>query len=126
MLNVNLRQRALRYATRKITNSNPENEKEACWKQDSEQEMLTSNNSEECHIGSLYEVLFGLDATQMNVRHCESIYSWAIHQLVNSYDRLKSKFNSFAAKCLTERQKRECGSLTLIAPPLVLPCEEKA
>jgi hypothetical protein len=62
----------------------------------------------------------------MNVRHCESIYSWVIHQLVNSYDRLKSKFNSFAAKCLTERQKRECGSLTLIAPPLVLPCEEKA
>jgi hypothetical protein len=61
----------------------------------------------------------------MNARHCEAIYSWVISQLVNSYDRLKSKFNSFAAKCLTERQKRECGSLTLIAPPLILPCEEK-
>lgn len=61
MLNVNLRQRALRYATRKITKQNSETDKENYWKQDTDQEMTVSNNSDECHVGSLYSVLFGLD-----------------------------------------------------------------
>jgi len=40
--------------------------------------------------------------------------------LMNSYEKLKGKFNTFAAKCLSERQKRESG-LLLVAPPLSLP-----
>jgi len=42
---------------------------------------------------------------------------------VASYEKLKGKFNNFAAKCLSERQKRESG-LILIAPPLILPHEK--
>ncbi len=43
--------------------------------------------------------------------------------LVTSYEKLKGKFNSFAAKCLSERQKRESG-LILVAPPLILPTDK--
>ena len=39
--------------------------------------------------------------------------------LIASYDKLKGKFNSFAAKCLSEKQKRESGMI-LQAPPLLM------
>jgi hypothetical protein len=57
------------------------------------------------NTGSLIKVLFGKNHTsdQPNLRHLEMLYANMISQLVGSYDRLKSKFNSFAAKCLTER-----------------------
>jgi hypothetical protein len=43
--------------------------------------------------------------------------------LITSYEKLKGKFNTFAAKCLSERQKRESG-LILVAPPLLLPSDK--
>ena len=42
--------------------------------------------------------------------------------MINSYDKIKTKFNLYAAKCLSEKQKRECG-IALVAPALVLPHE---
>jgi len=45
--------------------------------------------------------------------------------LIASYDKLKGKFNSFAAKCLSEKQKRESGMI-LQAPPLLMPYEKEA
>lgn len=45
--------------------------------------------------------------------------------LMASYEKLKGKYNTFAAKCLSERQKRESG-LILVAPPLVLPSEKES
>ena len=48
------------------------------------------------------------------------IYNGYMQALISSYDKLKGKFNSFAAKCLSERQKRESG-LIFVAPPLVMP-----
>jgi len=44
--------------------------------------------------------------------------------LVNSYEKLKGKFNTFAAKCLSEKQKRESG-LILVAPPIILPNDKE-
>jgi hypothetical protein len=50
----------------------------------------------------------------------EKIYSGYMEALVSAYDKLKGRFNTFAAKCLSEKQKRESG-LLLVAPPLQLP-----
>ena len=44
--------------------------------------------------------------------------------LISSYDKLKTKFNSFAAKCLSDRQKRESG-LILVAPSLIMPSDKE-
>jgi len=55
----------------------------------------------------------------------EQLYNGFVKRLINSYDKLKTKFNTYAAKCLSERQKRECG-LALVAPALVLPHERSA
>jgi len=52
------------------------------------------------------------------------IYNGYMQTLIGSYEKLKGKFNNFAAKCLSERQKRESG-LILVAPPLVLPAEKE-
>lgn len=43
--------------------------------------------------------------------------------LIESYDRLKSKFNQFQTRCLTEKQKKECG-LAQVAPNLIMPREK--
>ena len=43
--------------------------------------------------------------------------------LVDTYERLKSKFNQFQTRCLSEKQKKQCG-INLVAPPLVLPQEK--
>ena len=45
-----------------------------------------------------------------------------MNKLIRSYDKLKGKYNQFAAKCLSEKQKRESG-LILVAPDLILPTE---
>ena len=50
----------------------------------------------------------------------DQIYNGYMQSLISSYDKLKGRFNTFAAKCLSERQKRESG-LLLVAPPLALP-----
>jgi len=42
--------------------------------------------------------------------------------MVSSYDKIKTKFNTYAAKCLSDKQKRECG-ISLVAPPIVMPHE---
>lgn len=50
----------------------------------------------------------------------DAIYNMYMNALIQSYDKLKGRFNTFAAKCLSEKQKRESG-LLLVAPPLSLP-----
>ena len=47
-----------------------------------------------------------------------------MNALIASYDKLKGKFNVFAAKCLSEKQKRESG-LILVAPPLIMPADKE-
>ena len=62
----------------------------------------------------------GAMARDANSIELEQLYNGFVKRLVNSYDKLKTKFNTYAAKCLSEKQKRECG-LALIAPALVMP-----
>ena len=38
-----------------------------------------------------------------------------MQSLVDSFDRLKSKYNQLQKRCLTERQKKDCGVM-LVAP----------
>ena len=64
----------------------------------------------------------GAVARDANSVELEQLYNGFLRRLVNSYDKLKTKFNTYAAKCLSEKQKRECG-LGLIAPALVMPYE---
>ena len=63
-------------------------------------------------------------ANDINTLEMEELYNGYIQQLVASYEKLKTKFNTYAAKCLSEKQKRECG-LTLIAPNLLLPYDKE-
>ena len=67
----------------------------------------------------------GAVARDANSAELEALYNNFLRRLVNSYDKLKTKFNTYAAKCLSDRQKRECG-LALIAPALVMPHEQAA
>ena len=52
----------------------------------------------------------------------DQIYNGYMHALVGAYDKLKGRFNTLAAKCLSEKQKRESG-LVLVAPPLQHPVD---
>ena len=63
-------------------------------------------------------------ANDINTLEMEELYNGYIQQLVASYEKLKTKFNTYAAKCLSEKQKRECG-LALIAPNLLLPYDRE-
>lgn len=56
-------------------------------------------------------------ASDLDADEVDKIYSGYMEALVGSYDKLKGRFNTFAAKCLSEKQKRESG-LLLVAPPL--------
>ena len=82
------------------------------------------SSSDEWKPSNIAEYLFsnerGVIADDINTQEIDSIYNGYMQTLINSYDRLKGKFNTFAAKCLSERQKRESG-LLLVAPPLSLP-----
>merc|ERR1712060_676910 len=73
---------------------------------------------------SVAEWLFSDDNGQMasdvNLHEMEELYNGYIQQLVSSYDKLKTKFNTYAAKCLSEKQKREYG-ISLVAPALLMP-----
>ena len=75
---------------------------------------------------SVAEWLFSDENGQMagdvNLHEMEELYNGYIQQMVSSYDKIKTKFNTYAAKCLSEKQKRECG-LSLVAPPIVMPHE---
>ena len=53
----------------------------------------------------------------------ENIYNSYVGQLVQSYDALKSKFSTYVAKCLSEKQRRDCG-MSLAAPAIVMPCDQ--
>jgi len=46
-----------------------------------------------------------------------------MQSLIDSYDRLKSKFNQFQTRCLSEKQKKESG-LMMAAPSLLMPQEK--
>lgn len=61
------------------------------------------------------EIAEDIDASEV-----DQIYNTYMQALTSSYDKLKGRFNTFAAKCLSEKQKRETG-LLLVAPPLSLP-----
>lgn len=52
----------------------------------------------------------------------ENIYNSFIGEMVKSYDNLKSKFSTYVAKCLSEKQRRDCG-MSLVAPAIVMPYE---
>ena len=83
---------------------------------------------EEWRPSNVAEYLFSNDrgeiADDIDTNEIEQIYNGYMQALVNSYDKLKGKFNTFAAKCLSEKQKRESG-LILVAPPLVLPGDKE-
>lgn len=59
----------------------------------------------------------------INSQEVNQIYLAYMQSLIDSYERLKSKFNQFLTRCLSEKQKKECGIL-LVAPPLVMPQEK--
>lgn len=59
-------------------------------------------------------------ACDIDASEADAIYGEYVAALNASYDKLKGRFNTFAAKCLSEKQKRESG-LLLVAPPLQLP-----
>lgn len=61
-------------------------------------------------------------AEDIDNEEIDEIYNGYMQTLICSYEKLKGKFNNFAAKCLSERQKRESG-LMLVAPPITLPGE---
>jgi hypothetical protein len=65
------------------------------------------------------EIADDIDSTEIDM-----IYNGYMQTLMGSYEKLKGKFNSFAAKCLSERQKRESG-LILVAPPLIIPTDKE-
>lgn len=46
-----------------------------------------------------------------------------MQSLVDSFDRLKSKYNQLQTRCLTDKQKKECGVM-LVAPQLLMPQEK--
>ena len=52
---------------------------------------------------------------QVEVSEAEIIYNGYLQRLISAYDRVKSKFNTYAVNCLTDRVKRECG-ISLVAP----------
>ena len=59
----------------------------------------------------------------LETHEIEALYNKNLQEFINSYDRVKQRFSTYAAKCLTEKQRRECG-LNLSAPALVLPYEQ--
>lgn len=56
---------------------------------------------------SAAEWIFGMEngavARDANSVELEQLYNGFIKRLVNSYDKLKTKFNTYATKCLSER-----------------------
>lgn len=76
---------------------------------------------------NIAEYLFSNDkgdiADDIDGKEIDQIYNGYMSTLITSYEKLKGKFNVFAQKCLSDRQKRECG-LILVAPPLTLPSEK--
>ena len=77
---------------------------------------------------NITEYLFCDDNGEMiddiNSKDVDQIYDDYVRVLTGMYERLRGKFNHFASKCLSEKQKRESG-LVLTAPPLTMPSEEE-
>jgi hypothetical protein len=59
----------------------------------------------------------------LEIHEIEALYNKNLQEFINSYDIVKQRFSTYAAKCLTEKQRRECG-MNLSAPALVLPYEQ--
>lgn len=53
------------------------------------------------------------------------LYNSHMQALIKSYENVKSRFSTYVSKCLTEKQRRDC-QMSLTAPPLVLPHEQRA
>lgn len=53
----------------------------------------------------------------------ELIYNSFLQEMIKSYDNVKSKFSTYVAKCLSEKQRRDCG-MSLAAPAIILPYEQ--
>jgi len=65
----------------------------------------------------------GVVSEKLNTTEINSIYLAYLQSLVESYERLKSKYNQFLSRCLQDKQKKENG-LTGSAPNLVMPLEK--
>lgn len=89
-----------------------------------QQNSTAGQKEEEWRPSNIAEYLFsnerGEIADDIDSQEIDMIYNGYMQALIGSYEKLKGKFNAFASKCLSERQKRESG-LILVAPPLVLP-----
>jgi hypothetical protein len=51
------------------------------------------------------------------------IYNSYIQELVKSFDNIKQKFSTYAAKCLSDKQRRDCG-ISLAPPVILLPYDQ--
>lgn len=71
----------------------------------------------------LFADKYGELSETINATEINQIYLAYMQSLIDSYDRLKSKFNQFQTRCLSDKQKRECG-LLLVAPQLMMPQEK--
>ena len=60
---------------------------------------------------------------QIDTKVINAIYASYMQSLVDSYERLKIKFNQLQTRCLTEKQRKEQG-LNLVAPTLVMPVDK--
>lgn len=63
-----------------------------------ESEWKPSNIAEYLFSNERGEIADDIDSTEIDM-----IYNGYMQTLMTSYDKLKGKFNSFAAKCLSER-----------------------
>ena len=58
-------------------------------------------------VRSAAEWIFGMEngvmARDANSVELEQLYNGFVRRLVSSYDKLKTKFNTYAAKCLSEK-----------------------
>lgn len=71
----------------------------------------------------LFADKYGEVTDQIDKHEINQIYMAYLQSLIDSYERLKVKFNQFQMRCLTEKQKRESG-LIAAAPAIIMPMEK--
>lgn len=80
---------------------------------------MATNAAEYLFSNERGELAEDIEASEVDI-----IYNMYMNALVQAYDKLKGRFNTFASKCLSERQKRESG-LLLVAPPIQMPGDKE-
>lgn len=71
----------------------------------------------------LFADKYGDISSDIDTREVNAVYLSYMQSLIDAYDRLKSKFNQLQTRCLSEKQKRECG-VDRVAPTLIMPQEK--